>query len=217
MPLLKTLLNFSCYVLLLASSSTVTAQDKSDHYGGLGDFPVLSGEGGPQEFNYCVIYARRAWRVANMIEERAISATQAKSWARQELGKKAASEEIEDFERLEKKEYSSPHSMAGERFFRCATQLRLNPETRHKSNAEFCFKSISLLDYVARGRADGRTREQTRAAVNKNYRSVSPDFLNSTIERAFSGPPISEGSTLIEDVFSSCFAEAGERQLKGQR
>lgn len=106
--------------------------------------------------------------------------------------------------------------MAGERFYRCATRLRLNPEPRHKSNAEFCFRSIKLLDFVARMRADGKSQDQVKLAVSKKM-SVDPRFLNNTVELAFAGQSIAEGSTLIEDTFSSCFAESGERQLKSQQ
>lgn len=199
-------------VLLVAF--TAQAQPKPDNYGGLGDYPVPSGGGAGPEFQYCVVYAKRAWRVANLIEERAVTISQAKEWARNGLGKNAAAEEVQDFERLETKGYASPHVLGAERFFRCAAQLRLNPVSRHKSNAEFCFRSIKVLDFVARMREEGKTREQAKSVVLARRLATDQAFVDRTVNLAFSGPSLAEGSSLIEDTFSSCFAEAGERQGK---
>lgn len=90
-------------IALLFASTSIHAQTKTDDYGGLGNYPVPEVAGGSSEFQYCVVYAKRAWRVANMIDGGAISVSKAKAWARAELGRNAAAVEIEDFERFEKK------------------------------------------------------------------------------------------------------------------
>lgn len=214
---LSTCFRAAATTAILFVAVAVQAQTKSDDYGGLGNYPIPTGDGGSSEFQYCVGYAKRAWRVANLIEEQSITASQAKGWARDGLGKNAAAEEIQDFERLETREYLSSHALGAERFYRCLTLLRLNPEPRHKSNAEFCFRSIKTLDFVARMRASKKSQEQARMAISAKKLAADERFLDSTINLAFSGPSIAEGSTLIEDTFSSCFAEAGERQGQAQR
>jgi hypothetical protein len=107
----------ACLVLVAAVLAVfpAMAQPRPDDHGGLGSYPVPA-SGGPNEFRYCVVYAKRAWRVANLVEERAITLAQARRWA--------------------------------------------------------------------------------------------------TVALAYSGQTLEEGSSLIEDTFSECFAQAGERQRR---
>lgn len=197
---------------LLAATLATAQQPRSDDYGGLGNYPVPS-VGGPGEYSYCVTYAKRAWRVGNLIEERAISPAQAKRWAMDGLGKNAAAEEVADFERLEAKEYATSSALAADRFDRCARRLNLPVEPRHKGNAEFCFRSIAPLDLAARMRADGKPQEESKAALTRRHPALPAGFVDSTVKLAYAGPSLEQGSQVIEDSFSECFARAGERQL----
>jgi hypothetical protein len=187
------------------------AQVRSADYGGLDSYEVPRSGGGSSEFSYCVTYAKRAWRVANMVEEGTATWKQAKEWARGGLGSNAAEQEINDFERVEKGELKSPASLGADRFYRCAIQLRLNPLPRHKENSDFCFQSIATLDLAARLRSDGKSQVQTRSQISRLYPKLGSSFIERTLNLAYSGSSLAEGSSLIEDTFSACFADAGER------
>jgi hypothetical protein len=204
-------LQLLCVTLSIGAASA-QAVERPDDYGGLDNYAVPSEGGGSPEFAFCVVYAKRAWRVGELIREKSVSFSQVKEYAREGLGRKAAAEEIEDFNRLERKQYPTASFLGAERFVRCAERLHLNPEPRHRGNAEFCFKSLVLLDLAARMRADGKREEQTHVILTKAYSSTDKAFVSSTVNMAYSGKSIAQGSTLIEDTFSSCFAEAGERQ-----
>ncbi|NML48340.1 hypothetical protein HHL11_31620 [Ramlibacter sp. G-1-2-2] len=196
----------------LAACALAQAQDnKPDDYGGLASYQVPADKGGPAEFRYCVLYAKRAWRMANMVREGSISMPQVEGFARKSLGRKAAEEEIQDFERLQSKEYPTPSALAAERFMRCATALRLDPQPRQKPASEFCFRSIEPLDLAARLRADGKAKDAVWTTLSARYPKAGDKFLNDTVNLAFEGPSIGV-STLIEDTFSNCFARAGERK-----
>ena len=205
------------YVLLAAAviiTGLVRAQPRPDDYGGLASYPVPNSAGGPSEFRYCVVYAKRAWRAANVVADRTISHSQAKRWATDSLGTSAAAEEIADFEKLETKEYPTAHFLAAARFYRCAMRLKLDPTPQHQANAELCFRSIALLDLAARLRAEGKSQEQTTAAIVRARPEVPKQLVDSTVAFAFTGPPLDANGSLIEDIFSECFAQAGTRQDK---
>jgi hypothetical protein len=197
--------------LLAAAVVGVQAQPRPDDYGGLAGYPVPAENGGPAEFRYCVIYAKRAWRAGAMVEERKISLGQAKRWASEQLGKNAAAVEISDYDQLGKGAFKTHHEMAAARFIRCANELKLNPQMQHSGNAEHCFRTVGPLDVVARARAEGRSREQAGQELRARRPGIKDETVESVVALAFSGKTINEGSGLIEDAFSECFSRAGGR------
>jgi hypothetical protein len=199
---------FSAAMSMLAFAQA----EKSDHYGGLGDYKVPQADGGVQEFQFCFLYAQRAWRVANMLDMRTLYLAEVRQSALDNLGRLAAQEEISDFDAFADGKIRTPEALGAERFVRCASTLKLKPEPRHYANAEFCFRSLRLLDYAATQRSSGRTREQVASSLTALGRSASKRFVDSTVELAFAGLTLNQGSTLIEDTFAECFAQAGERQ-----
>ncbi|TWO69824.1 hypothetical protein FN976_18585 [Caenimonas sedimenti] len=201
-------------LLLLAATAaaTVGAQaPRTDDYGGLASYPVPAVRGGPAEFRYCVVYAKRAWRVGGMVAEGKISLGQAKRWAGERLGKNAAMVEIADYDQLERGGFKTHHQMAAARFIRCANALKLNPQMQHGGNAEHCFRMIGALDIVARARAEGRPEEQARQELRTHRPDIKDETVESVVKLAFSGKTINEGSGVIEDAFSECFSRAGGR------
>ena len=198
-------------LLLVISFLPAHAQPRSDDYGGLGGYPVPAAQGGPAEFRYCVIYAKRAWRVGAMAEERKVPLAQAKRWASEQLGKNAAEVEISDYDQLEKGGYKSHHEMGAVRFIRCANALKLNPQMQHGANAEHCFRVVGPLDLVARARAEGRSEEQARQELRSRHPGIKPETVETVMKLGFAGTSINEGSGVIEDAFSECFARAGGR------
>jgi hypothetical protein len=212
LPCDATLSRAATLCAVLSVLPAAQAQTKSDDFGGLASYPVPTGDGGPAEFRYCIVYAKRAWRIGNMVAEGAATWAQAKDQARAGLGSKAADEEVRDFEALESGQLASPSALGSERFMRCAERLKLHPQPRHKTNSEFCFRSLGPLDLATRLRADGKSRDDVRAAVATRYPKLQEKYLDGTVNLAFKGPTIAANSSVIEDSFSACFAKAGERQ-----
>jgi hypothetical protein len=198
--------------LLAASCFAAHAQPRSDDYGGLGSHPVPATQGGPDEFRYCVVYAKRAWRVGAMVAERKVSLAQAKRWATEQLGKNAAAREIADYDLLQKGAFKTHHAMAAARFIRCAEALKLNPQMQHAGNAEHCFRTVGPLDVVARARAEGLSREQAAEELRARRPGIKDETVESIVALAFAGKTINEGSGVIEDSFSECFSRAGGRK-----
>lgn len=204
-------------VALAAATMCASAQPRADDYGGLASYRVPAEAGAGPEFDYCVLYAKRAWRMATMVDERSVTLQQVKAFAEANLGRTAAIDEIADYERLERKEFESPNAMAAERFMRCATRLKLNPQPRHRGNVESCFRSLVPLDQAARMRADGKSAVQAQASLNARHPALDKGLVESTVRLAYTGPSIAEQSALIENTFAACFERAGEAQAQAKR
>ncbi len=198
--------------LVFVAQAHAQAPSRPDDYGGLGSYPVPAVRGGPAEFRTCVVYAKRAWRVGGMVEERKLSLAEAKRWASEQLGKNAAAREIADYELLERGGFKTHHAMGAARFIRCAEALKLNPQLQHGGNAEHCFRTVAPLDMVARARAEGRTREEAAEELRARRPGIKDETVTAIVALAFSGPTIHEGSGVVEDAFSECFSRAGERK-----
>lgn len=205
-------LPFALALACAAHAQSPQAQPRSDDYGGLAAYPVPKDRGGPAEFRTCVVYAKRAWRMGVIAEETGASLAQAKQLAALQLGKNAAAEEITDYNQLEKKAFKSVHEMGAGRFIRCAHRLKLNPLMHHGGNAEHCFRVVAPLDLVARARAEGKSREQAAQVLRTARPGIKDETAEALLTTAFNGPTILEGSGVIEDAFSSCFARAGGRK-----
>lgn len=209
------MLNFRRQTLLILALSAVamTAQAqqspsaaKDPDLGGLGGYTVPGGVGGAPEYNFCVMYAKRTWHLTNMIDEGELTVEQAKQASRKIMGENAAREEIADFTAFEDKTYASGNAMAGARFYRCAEKLQLNPQSSHRAKAETCFSKMRLLEYAARQRNAGKNRDQVQAAIKQRIPTLPADFLSATLNLAYGGARLSEGNTIIEDVFNDCFS-----------
>lgn len=202
-----------CMALLVGVSLGlgVRAEDKPDDYGGLASYPVPSAAGGNNEFQFCVLYGKRAWRVANQVLERSISLTQAKSWARQGLGKSAAEEELADLGKWERHEWPTASMLGAERFYRCAERLKLNPQPNHKAAADMCFMMLTPLDLSARQRALDEPRDVARKALQARFPQLPESVVDHTIQLAYAGESIKQDSNLIENAFAECFAVASTR------
>lgn len=189
---------------------TVMAQEptRSPNYGGVGDYPVPQVRGGKPEYEYCVLYAKRIWRLGNMISEKALSFESARKSAQTNLGENAAREEIADLDALEKKEIPNAAALGAERLYRCAAQLKLFPLAESKVAAEKCFDSLHLLEYVSRQRNYGRSRETVREFLLRQMKTLPVDFLDRTLDLAYSGKTVMDGNPMIEEAFTMCFARA---------
>jgi hypothetical protein len=209
------MLKIHCRHVLLMTLTTVlvTAHAQQNppvvrdpDYGGLGGYPVPQAAGGADEYNFCVTYAKRAWHLANMIDEGDLTIEQAKLAGQKLLGENAAREDAADFSALGNKTVASGNAMAAERFYRCAEKLQLHPQPSHRAKAENCFGNMRLLEHAARQRNAGNNREQVQALIRQRFPALPVDFLNTTLNLAYSGATLGEGSTLLEKVFNSCFS-----------
>lgn len=193
-----------------ARAQLVEPEQHPADYGGLASYPVPVGEGSGNELNYCVLYAKRAWRVGLDLAARRTTLSSIVQYVNANLGKSAARVEIADFERLQSGEYLSPADMGAYRFIRCTTQLKLPTEPRHKQNAEYCFKTLWPLDLAAQLRANGKTKEQVLIKTQAAAPNLPTKLLESTVALAFTGPTVDRDDSLISKTFLSCLAYAGE-------
>lgn len=165
--------------------------------------------GGSPEFSYCVAYAKRAWRVGNLVGEGRTTVVRAQSLASEQLGKNAAAMEIADYEKLQSGAFKSAHEMGAARLLRCGEALKLPRQMLRRAHAEQCFRFVSPLDVVARARAEGATREQAANKLRDAKMGLQDSTIKAVVAAGYKGKTIAEGSAVIEEVFSECYARTG--------
>lgn len=184
---------------------------RADGYGGLSDYPVPAGPGGRPEFAYCAHYAKRAFRLLNLVEARELTLPAVKREATVQLGRAAARQEIADYDAYAQRRFPTPSALAAERFVRCASTLKLPLHARNRHEAESCFNAVQLLDLAVVYRIAGAPPERVRTKIA----TIAPDAPSATVgasvDLAFAAPLRDEDTPIVEDTWANCFDDGARR------
>jgi len=202
--------------VLLAGYAAQGAEQPSrpDDFGSISSYPVPAGEGGGNELEYCYRYSRRVWELGYLLRDKQITYEKAREVIASSLGKLGVAEDATEIEKLRSGEYRDPDQMAGARFYGCARTLKLPVEDRHRENAAFCFRSLSLPRYAAIQMRLGKTSSQAEESLKASNQSLEPKVIAGAVSLIYSKKSLAEIDGVFKDLFLTCIARAGEREQR---
>jgi len=215
-PAWKTALAVSVLFMLLAGYAArgVGQPSRPDDFGSISSYPVPAGEGGGNELEYCYRYSRRVWELGYLLRDKQITYEKAREVIASSLGKLGAAEDAAEIEKLRSSEYRDPDQLAGMRFYGCARTLKLPVEDRHRENAAFCFRSLSLPRYAAIQMRLGKTSSQAEESLKASNQSLEPQVIAGAVSLIYSKKSLAEVDGVFKDLFLTCIARAGEREQR---